>query len=266
MELTIIKEYLIKKRGAVETYPFGDIPICYKVSGKIFAQLYPLQDNYKITLKCEPMLADFYRQQYKDVVVRGYHCPQVQQPYNNTVYIDRIKEEVLLEMIDHSYDRVLKKLTGKEYKKLLGIVTKEQVIAKGGIYIENIQEGFEHYSCNMLEGTEEEIYNEIYKIREENGIENSYVDFYYGKLAPQERSNLRSNLSAKAISILNMYEYLKQPEFIMLDDDIIYLTAELNVKEILFSTYYFCKYPCTIWGNYNRSYPIFTRKYVLRKS
>jgi predicted DNA-binding protein (MmcQ/YjbR family) len=258
MKLNQLKEYLMKKPGTAETYPFGEIPICYKVSGKIYAELYPSQDNYKITLKCEPMLADFYRQQYKDAVVRGYHCPPIQQPYKNTVYIDIIDEKVLLDMIDHSYNRVLEKLTQNEYK--LGIITREQVIAKGGIYIETIQEGFEYYQNSTLTGTEKEIYHEIHKLREKNGVENSFVDFYYGKLTAKERDNLRSRLSDESISILNRFEYLKQPVYITLDDEILYLTAELNAKEILFSTYYFCKHPCTVWGNYNRSYPVFSRK------
>lgn len=48
MELTKIKCLCRAKSGAVETYPFGDWPICYKVRGKIFAQIY----EDKITLKC----------------------------------------------------------------------------------------------------------------------------------------------------------------------------------------------------------------------
>jgi hypothetical protein len=33
--------------------------------------------------------------------------------------------------------------------------------------------------------------------------------------------------------------------------------TRLSTREILFSTIYFTKYPCTIWGNYNKSFPIF---------
>lgn len=255
-----IKEYCIKKRGAVETHPFGEIPICYKVAGKIFAELYPVPDNYKITLKCEPALADFYRQQYKGVVVRGYHCPPVQQPYNNTVFINDIDENVLLDMIDHSYERVLTKLPRREYERILGITTKEDIISSNGIYIENIQEGFERYHYNQLEGTRKEIYQKIYELLLDNGNENSYVDFYYGKLSVKEREYLRENLSNKSFVILNLYENLKGPVFLPLSNDLLFLTEELNTKELLFCTYYFCKYPCTVWGNYNLKYPIFTNK------
>ena len=47
-----IKKYCLEKHGAYETQPFGDVPICYKLNNKIFAQLYPYDHDYKITLKC----------------------------------------------------------------------------------------------------------------------------------------------------------------------------------------------------------------------
>lgn len=260
MKLEDLKEYCISKYGATETYPFGDIPICYKVAGKIFAELYPREDNYKITLKCEPELADFYRHQFKNVVVRGYHCPPVQQPYNNTVNIDQIEEEILLNMIDHSYSRVLGKLTKKEYYKLIGVVSKEDIISLGAIYFEHIQEGLDQYYNTMLEGTESELYEKIESLYTQNENEESYVDFYYGKLSYEERNNLKEQLSKKALSVLERYECLKEPVFLLLNKELLYLTAELNAKELLFSTYYFCKFPCTVWGNYNLRYPVFTKE------
>lgn len=41
-------------------------------------------------------------------VVRGYHCPSVQQPYWNTVYLDEFPDEDLLDMIDLAYETVLR--------------------------------------------------------------------------------------------------------------------------------------------------------------
>ena len=46
-----IKAYCLSKHKACETYPFGKVPVCYKLNDKIFAQLYPDEENYKITLK-----------------------------------------------------------------------------------------------------------------------------------------------------------------------------------------------------------------------
>lgn len=112
-------QYCCKKKKAYIDYPFGKEPICIKVNKKIFAEIYPQDNNYKITLKCEPVLAEFFRGQYPNVVVRGYHCPPVQQPYRNTVWVNKIDDGVLYSMIDHSYDQVIKSFSKKAQDEIL---------------------------------------------------------------------------------------------------------------------------------------------------
>ena len=114
-----IKQYCLSKHKACETYPFGDIPVCYKLNNKIFAQLYPNTGNFKITLKCTANSGDFYRQLYPGKVVRGYHCPPVQQPYWNTIYLEDFPKEELLNMIDHAYDTVLSSFSNKVQQQIL---------------------------------------------------------------------------------------------------------------------------------------------------
>ena len=113
-----IEEYCLDKPCAYETRPFGELPICYRVGGKIFAQFSPKKDWFKITLKKNPDAADFYRQAYPDVVVRGYHCPPVQQPYWNTIDLNRFDIEQLYKMIDEAYEEIVEKLTKKEQRRL----------------------------------------------------------------------------------------------------------------------------------------------------
>lgn len=110
-----IKAYCLSKPHAEETYPFGDTPICYKVGGKIFAQLYP----DKLTVKCTAFSGQMFRQAYPEAVVRGYHCPPVQQPYWNTVCLDRFPAEELPMMIDHAYETVIASFSKKVQKELL---------------------------------------------------------------------------------------------------------------------------------------------------
>ena len=98
-----IEAYCLAKPRAYRDLPFGEVPVCYKVNKKIFAQLYP----DKITLKCTACSGQMFRQAYPGVVVRGYHCPPVQQPYWNTIYLDRFPSEELPMMIDHAYETVL---------------------------------------------------------------------------------------------------------------------------------------------------------------
>ena len=39
--------------------------------------IFSLEDDYKTTLKCDVLLAELYRKQYKDIVVKWYHCPPI---------------------------------------------------------------------------------------------------------------------------------------------------------------------------------------------
>lgn len=118
-----IHDYCMAKPCAYETRPFGEFPICYRLAGKIFAQLTPKEDWFKITLKTNPDAADFYRRAYPGVVVRGYHCPPVQQPYWNTIELDSFDKERLLQMIDEAYDEVLTHLPKKEQRRIPAIAS-----------------------------------------------------------------------------------------------------------------------------------------------
>jgi predicted DNA-binding protein (MmcQ/YjbR family) len=102
--------YCLTKNQAYTDYPFGPEPVCIKVKGKIFAEIYSGPGNYKITLKCDPLLAQVYRLQFPGVVVRGYHCPSVQQQHRNTVWVEQMDESLLLVLIGHSYEMVVKSL------------------------------------------------------------------------------------------------------------------------------------------------------------
>lgn len=120
--LNIISSYCMNEHGAYEARPFGNNPICYKVMGKIFAQLNAEQDFYRLTLKCEPEQGIIYRDLYPGVVTRGYHCPPVQQPYWNTINLDEFNSmDEVLNMIDEAYDAVIRKFSRKNkshYEKI----------------------------------------------------------------------------------------------------------------------------------------------------
>ncbi len=109
MDISTWKRYCRRKPHAEECRPFGNWPVCYKLQGKIFAQLYP----DKLTVKCTRFQGELFRQQYPGIVVRGYHCPPVQQPYWNTIYLDKFPAEDLAMMIDLGYEAVLASLPKK---------------------------------------------------------------------------------------------------------------------------------------------------------
>lgn len=113
-----IKDYCRSKKMITEENPFGDVPICFKLKGKIFAQLYPYEYDYKITLKCTVDAGQFFRMAYPEKVVRGYHWPPVQQPYWNTIFLDDFPDDVLKDMIDLAYDTVFLKLSKKMQEEI----------------------------------------------------------------------------------------------------------------------------------------------------
>ncbi len=119
-------------------FPFGPAPACYRLCGKIFAEVYPtgvrgalrilLQDDRiaheamipMVTLRCEPAFGDFFRQQYPGVVLRPYHYPPRQQSYGNTIFVDgRVDERAIRAMIGHAYSYVLGKLPKKTKVEIL---------------------------------------------------------------------------------------------------------------------------------------------------
>ena len=114
MTIDEITNYCLSKPGAYIDFPFGSVPACVKVAKRLFAQIYPNKDDCKITLNCDRMTGELYRNIYPDTVVRGYHCPPLQQPYFNTIYLDgTVSDDELKTMIDHSYSVVVKKLPKK---------------------------------------------------------------------------------------------------------------------------------------------------------
>jgi predicted DNA-binding protein (MmcQ/YjbR family) len=125
MTLTEIEKYCLTKNGAYLDWPFGpEFPVIKvkalsQEKGRIFAQPFILRGEPKVTLNCDMMMGDLYRTIYPGIVMRGYHCPPVQQPYFNTVNLDgTVPDDVLIEMIEHAYTVVVRKLP-KRYQKEL---------------------------------------------------------------------------------------------------------------------------------------------------
>ena len=101
--------------GSEETFPFGPENSVFKVAGKMFA-LVPLGETPgSVSLKCNPDLADSLRDRYAGVTP-GYH---LSKRHWNTVTLDgSVPDEEVLELIDHSYDLVVARLTRVQRNQL----------------------------------------------------------------------------------------------------------------------------------------------------
>jgi len=115
MDLAELRSYLLSKRGAVETYPFGPQPLVVKVAGKMFALVAEDAEPITISLKCDPAHAQFLRSMYP-AVTPGYH---LNKEHWNTVSLDgSIEDGEILSFIDESYQLVVKNLTRAARRQL----------------------------------------------------------------------------------------------------------------------------------------------------
>lgn len=125
MDADALIDYCLTKPGAYLDYPFGVDVAVVKVkaptqsSGRIFAQVALIGGVPSATLSCDPATAVTYRQLYPGVVVRGYHCPPVQQPYFNTLPLaGDVPDDDIIELADIAYDVVVAKLPKYRQREL----------------------------------------------------------------------------------------------------------------------------------------------------
>jgi predicted DNA-binding protein (MmcQ/YjbR family) len=101
--------------GSTETFPFGPETSVFKVAGKIFALSALGQSPLRVSLKCEPALAEQLRQAHA-AVLPGYH---LNKRHWNTVIIDgSVPEDTINDMIEDSYDLVVSQLSAARRRAL----------------------------------------------------------------------------------------------------------------------------------------------------
>ena len=119
MTLQELMEHALRYPAACAENPFGPDSLCIRIGphGPIFLNLMPC--NSWASFRCEPQQGAIWRAQFPQTVRRGWHCPPVQQPYNNTVTLDgTVPDDILLAMLSHSYQRALRGLTAAKKKEL----------------------------------------------------------------------------------------------------------------------------------------------------
>jgi len=87
----------------------------FKVAGKLFA-IAPLKSKpLRVSLKCEPALAEGLRAAHPEIIP-GYH---LNKRHWNTVMLDGdLDDRMVVEMIEDSYDLIVAKLPKATQRKL----------------------------------------------------------------------------------------------------------------------------------------------------
>ena len=109
MDMEQLREYCLQKPGATEGFPFGDQTIVFRVGEKIFL-LAGLEQGDRFNAKADPDLAVEWREQYEEITP-GFH---MNKKHWNTIRIDgSLKNSLIREIIDHSYEIVFKRLPAR---------------------------------------------------------------------------------------------------------------------------------------------------------
>ncbi|MFN2145529.1 MAG: MmcQ/YjbR family DNA-binding protein [Anaerolineales bacterium] len=113
-----VDTYFLAKPGTRATYPFDETTRVYKVLGRVYGLFYEKNGELNLTLKCDPDDALALRKQYQ-AIIPGYHTDK---RHWNTLLIDgSLPESLVYELIDHSYDLVVKKLSKAKQKELAAL-------------------------------------------------------------------------------------------------------------------------------------------------
>lgn len=101
-----IEAYVLEMPTAVKDYPFGEQPAVYKIGGaegKMFALIDEKSSPVRLSLKCDPQLAELLREKY-ETVLPGYHLNK--KHWNTIICSGQLDDQELKDLIRHSYEQV----------------------------------------------------------------------------------------------------------------------------------------------------------------
>ena len=120
MNIEQLRDYCLSKKGVTDHFPFDQDVLVFKVLGKMFllTSLKNWEEGIQfLNLKCDPDYSLELRDEYESIKP-GWH---MSKKLWNSVYIYKgeLQEKFILELIDHSYDMVVKGMSKKLKNKLM---------------------------------------------------------------------------------------------------------------------------------------------------
>lgn len=109
MEVQEILEYCALKKGVEESFPFDNETLVLKVGGKIFLLMSLEKQPLVINVKTDPEWSEELREQHPQIT-GAWH---MNKRHWNSVVCEGLRKELILKLIDSSYDLVLSSLTKK---------------------------------------------------------------------------------------------------------------------------------------------------------
>ncbi|WP_299184018.1 MmcQ/YjbR family DNA-binding protein [uncultured Chryseobacterium sp.] len=109
MDTNEILDYCLAKKGVTETFPFDNETLVLKVGTKMFLLIALEKQPLSINVKTDPEWSAELRERYPQIT-GAFH---MNKTHWNSVLVDGLKRELILQLIDQSYDLVFKSLTRK---------------------------------------------------------------------------------------------------------------------------------------------------------
>lgn len=106
IEKEVVEEMITAHPGVVLDYPFGEDVAVYKIGdekGKMFALIAEGAVPVRVSLKCDPGLAELLREKY-ETVLPGYHLNK--RHWNTIICSGQLPEDELRDLVRHSYELV----------------------------------------------------------------------------------------------------------------------------------------------------------------
>jgi len=110
MNIESLRDYCLSKHGTEECFPFDESTLVFKVKGKMFALLPLDEELLSVNLKCDPEFAIELRERYAEIRP-GYHMNKTH--WNTVLISSQLTDKLVYELIDHSYQQVVKSLPNR---------------------------------------------------------------------------------------------------------------------------------------------------------
>ena len=115
MDVETVRELCLSKAHVEESTPFGPDVLVYKVADKIFANISLGEIDMHLIAKCDPARVDELRAENPSITAPRYFSKK----HWNSISLDGgVRPALVEELLHHSYDMIVKKLTKKRQREL----------------------------------------------------------------------------------------------------------------------------------------------------
>lgn len=115
METEEIRDYCLSKKAVTESFPFDNETLVFKVGGKMFLLISLEKQPPVFSAKADPEWSEELRENYPQIS-GAYH---MNKTHWNSVLCEGLKKELILKLIEHSYELVFNSLTKKLREDIL---------------------------------------------------------------------------------------------------------------------------------------------------